>query len=94
MQIGKQMNKKNKKGEAHLLIFVAVAVVVAVLLYMFFSETTPSVSPVTDETSEIITPDPISSSDELDIIEVELNETITGFPEAQIDELERDTSSL
>jgi len=85
----------NNKGAVHILVFVIVAVIAAVLAFMYFTESTPNVQYTTpSETSEIVATDPVSESDDLDTIETELEETVTSFPEQQLIEIDKDTSSL
>jgi hypothetical protein len=102
------MKNYNNKGITSVLIviLIAVAIIAAVLWYFYQNGLNsdylmPNKDKImleeegmTEETSSPPSAQPVSSDDSIETIEAELNATITGSPETELDSLNEDASSL
>ncbi|OGM31682.1 hypothetical protein A2803_04605 [Candidatus Woesebacteria bacterium RIFCSPHIGHO2_01_FULL_44_21] len=87
---------KNNRGFAHVLLIlaaIAAIVVLVVVVTMQNGAVYPSPAPSAAEDS-LLSPSPISDSTDVGTLEAELEATVTGDFEADIDSMETEASSL
>lgn len=97
---------KNSKGVAHILVMLLIIVaVVAGALYYFYNSGSglksdylnvnkDKTESMEQDTSDPVMAEPVSDDTSLDTIEAELDATIIGSPETEIDAMGEDASTL
>ncbi len=87
---------KNNRGFAHMfLILAAVAAIVILVVVVTMQNGAVYPSPVPSATGTFLpSPSPVSESTDVDTLEKELNETVVGDVEADIDLMESEATSL